>query len=104
MSTQTNATDSAAFNIGWMVLLIISALATLNHIMLPLYGDPVALALGWTGYSLYATLVVAIPFRRGEKMGLVHFLDPGDRICLSNSDHPRELHCSVFDRRRRDGH
>jgi len=67
MSTQTNATDSAAFNIGWMVLLIISALATLNHIMLPLYGDPVALALGWTGYSLYATLVVAIPFRRGER-------------------------------------
>ena len=67
MSTQTNATDSAAFNFGWMVLLIISALATLNHIMLPLYGDPVALALGWTGYSLYATLVVAIPFRRGER-------------------------------------
>jgi hypothetical protein len=67
MSTQTNTTDSAAFNIGWMVLLIISALATLNHIMLPLYGDPVALALGWTGYSLYATLVVAIPFRRGER-------------------------------------
>jgi hypothetical protein len=67
MSTQTNTTDSAAFNIGWMVLLIISALATLNHIMLPLYGDPVALALGWTGYSLYATVVVAIPFRRGER-------------------------------------
>lgn len=67
MSTQTNATDSAAFNIGWMVLLILSALATFNHIMLPLYGDPVALALGWTGYSLYATLVVAIPFRRGER-------------------------------------
>jgi len=67
MSTQTNATDNAAFNIGWMVLLIISALATLNHIMLPLYGDPVALALGWTGYSLYATVVVAIPFRRGER-------------------------------------
>ncbi len=49
MSTQTNATDSAAFNIGWIVLLFSSALATLNHIMLPLYGDPVALAIGWTG-------------------------------------------------------
>jgi len=67
MSTQTNATDSAAFNIGWIVLLFSSALATLNHIMLPLYGDPVALAIGWTGYSLYASVVIAIPFRRGER-------------------------------------
>jgi hypothetical protein len=67
MSTQTNATDSAAFNIGWIVLVSISALTTLNHIMLPLYGDPVVLALGWTGYSLYATVVFAIPFRRGER-------------------------------------
>ena len=67
MSTQTNATDSAAFNMGWIVLVIISALTALNHIMLPLYGDPVALALGWTGFSLYATVVFAIPFRRGER-------------------------------------
>jgi hypothetical protein len=67
MSTQTKATDSAAFNIGWIVLIVISALATLNHIMLPLYGDPLVLALGWTGYSLYAIVVIAIPFRRREK-------------------------------------
>ena len=67
MSTQTNATDSAAFNVSWIVLLIIPALATLNHIMLPLYGDTVTFALGWTGYSLYATVVIAIPFRRGER-------------------------------------
>ena len=67
MSTQTNATDSAAFEIGWIALLFISTLATLNHIMLPLYGDPVALGIGWTGFSLYAIMVLAIPFRRGER-------------------------------------
>ncbi len=67
MSTQTKAADSAAFNIGWITLLVISGLATLNHIMLPTYGDPVTFALGWTGYSLYATVVLAIPFRRGER-------------------------------------
>lgn len=67
MSTQTNVTDSAMFNIGWFVLLVISALATLNHIMLPAYGDPVALSIGWTGFSLYAIVVLAIPFRRGER-------------------------------------
>ncbi len=67
MSTQTKVTDSATFNIGWIVLLVIAVLATLNHIMLPTYGDPVVLSIGWTGYSLYAILVLAIPFRRGER-------------------------------------
>ena len=67
MSTQTKATHNAAFEIGWIVLLFISALATLNHIMLPLYGDPLVLALGWMGYSLYATVVFEIPIRRGER-------------------------------------
>ena len=66
MSTQTNATHNDTFTIGWMVLLFISVLATLNHMMLPLYGDDVGLAIGWTGYSLYSILVLAIPFRRGE--------------------------------------
>jgi len=48
-------------------MLIISIFATLNHIMLPVYGDPIALSMGWTGYSLYAVVVLVIPFRRGER-------------------------------------
>ena len=67
MSTQTKVTHSGTFTIGWIVLLFISALATLNHIMLPAYGDDVWLAIGWTGFSLYAIVVQAIPFRRGER-------------------------------------
>ena len=67
MSTQTKVTNSATFNIGWITLLIISVLATLNHIMLPVYGDTIEFAIGWTGYSLYAMVVLAIPFRRGER-------------------------------------
>ena len=67
MSTQTKVTLSDTFTIGWIVLLSISVLATLNHLMLPVYGDPVVLSIGWTGYSLYAILVLAIPFRRGER-------------------------------------
>ena len=67
MSTQTNSTDSAAFNISWVVMLMILILATLNHLMLPLYGDPVALSLGWTGFSLYGIVILAIPFRRDER-------------------------------------
>ena len=67
MKTQTLATHSTTFKIGWIALLVISALATLNHIMLPAYGDPGTLAIGWTGYSIYAIVVLAIPFRRGER-------------------------------------
>ena len=67
MSTQTKVTPSNAFTIGWIVLMSIAVLATLNHIMLPTYGDPVTFAIGWTGYSLYAVVVLAIPFRRGER-------------------------------------
>lgn len=67
MSTQTKVTHSDTFTIGWIVLLFISALATFNHIMLIVYGDPVVLSIGWTGYSLYAIVVLVIPFRRGER-------------------------------------
>jgi len=67
MSTQTGTTRSAPFEIGWFTLLVISVLATLNHIMLPAYGDDVGLAIGWTGFSLYAIVVLAIPFHRGER-------------------------------------
>ena len=67
MSTQTKVTHSDTFTIGWIVMLIISILATLNHIMLPVYGDPVTFAIGWTGYSLYGIVILAIPFRRGER-------------------------------------
>ena len=67
MSTQTKDAYSDTFIAGWIILMLISVLATLNHIMLPLYGDDVALALGWTGYSLYAVVVLAIPFRRCER-------------------------------------
>ena len=67
MSTLTASTRSTTFKIGWIALLSISVLATLNHLMLPTYGDPVTFALGWTGFSLYATVVIAIPFRRAER-------------------------------------
>ena len=67
MSTQTEATRSMTFKLGWTALLVISALATLNHIMLPVYGERVTFAIGWTGYSLYSIVVLAIPFRRGER-------------------------------------
>ena len=69
MSTQTNNADSSvAFQIGWIVLLGLSALATLWLItlMLTIVEDAPVL-MSWAALSLYATLILSIPFRRGEK-------------------------------------
>jgi len=68
MSTQTNATDSAAFNIGWIVLLILSVLATLWLILLmfTVPGDA-PFFMSWAAISLYTNLVLYLPFRRAEK-------------------------------------
>ena len=67
MRTSTDTDQNVTYTIGWITLLVISMLATLNHLMLPLYGDDIALSIGWTAFSLYATVVLAIPFRRGER-------------------------------------
>lgn len=68
MTARTMVTSSDTFKIGWIVLLVISGLMLLNHMMLPIYDkNNVALAIGWVAFSLYATLVVAIPFRRRER-------------------------------------
>jgi hypothetical protein len=68
MSTQTNVTRSAAFEIGWIVLLIISALAALWFILLMFtFVNEAPLFVGWAAFSLYTTLILYIPFRPGEK-------------------------------------
>ena len=68
MSTQTVATRSTMFKIGWITLLVISALATLNHVTLMfIMMDEATLFIGWAAYNLYSTVVLYIAFRRGEK-------------------------------------
>ena len=72
MSTQTaptrGTTFSTTFKIGWIALLVISALATLGHIILIFaMMDEATLFVGWAAYTLYSTVVLYIPFRRGEQ-------------------------------------
>jgi len=67
MSTQTLAARSTTFKIGWIALLVISALAVLGHISLFfVLPDEATLFLGWAAFNLYSTLVLSILFRRGE--------------------------------------
>ena len=68
MATQTMFSRGITFKIGWIVLLAISALATLGHIVLGLVMmDEATLFLGWAAFTLYSTVVLYVPFRRGEK-------------------------------------
>jgi hypothetical protein len=69
MSTQTLATRSTTFKIGWIALLVISALFALWHIIaiVAFPSDEATLFAGWAAFNLYSTLVLYIPFRRGEK-------------------------------------
>ncbi len=67
MTTQTIATRSTTFKIGWIALLVLSALAALNHIILTfVMMDEATLFIGWAAFNLYSTLVLYKPFRRGE--------------------------------------
>lgn len=69
MSVQTRgAPRNTMFTMGWIALLVISALATVGHIVLGFAMiDEATLFVGWAGFTLYSTIVLLIPFRRGEK-------------------------------------
>jgi len=68
MITSSSLVQSNRFKIGWITLLVISALAALNHIILAfVMTDEATLFIGWAAFNLYSTIVLAIPFRRGER-------------------------------------
>jgi hypothetical protein len=56
------------FKIGWIALLVVSALMTLNHIvLLVIKMDEAVLFTGWAAFNLVSTVILYIPFRRAEK-------------------------------------
>jgi len=68
MSTQTEATRSMTFKLGWIALLVISALATLSFItMIFIFTDKPTTYIAWAAYTFYASVVLYVPFRRAEK-------------------------------------
>jgi hypothetical protein len=67
MTTQTVATRNTTFKIGWITVLVISVLAALGHIILMfVIMDEATLFLGWAAFNLYSTIVLYLPFRRGQ--------------------------------------
>lgn len=68
MTEATITARSTTIKFGWWLLFVISALAILNHaaLIFVIPGEEV-LFIGWTAFSLYATLVLYFPYRRGER-------------------------------------
>jgi hypothetical protein len=59
---------SNTFKLGWVLLLVVSVLFTLNHVVLSfVINAERTLFLGWAAFTLYALLVIAIPLRQGAR-------------------------------------
>jgi hypothetical protein len=67
MSATLNTSHNARFKTGQIILLVAAALMTLNHVVIIFVLDDPVLFLGYTAFTLYALVVIAIPFRRCEK-------------------------------------
>lgn len=67
MASQVLANRNLAFKVGWIALLFISVAATLGHIILMFAALNMATAfIGLAAYTSYASVVLYLPFRRGE--------------------------------------
>jgi len=67
MVTSGTLVQGSRAKAGWILLLAVSALMTLNHLVLIFALSEPTLFIGWTAFNLYACLVLWFPFRRGER-------------------------------------
>jgi hypothetical protein len=67
MTANSSFVQNNRFKVGWLIALILSAVMTLNHLVLMFVVKELGLFIGWAAFNLYATLVLWFPFRRGEK-------------------------------------
>jgi hypothetical protein len=57
-----------AYKVGWSVLFGLSALSVLSYLVL-IFAVPAMVDsfIAWATFSLYSAIILAIPFRRGER-------------------------------------
>src|SRR5258706_6599966 len=67
MSATVKSGHNSRFKAGWIILLVVAALFTLQHLSLIFILKEPTLFAGFAAFNLYAFLVIYIPFRRGEK-------------------------------------
>ena len=67
MAAAVTVSHTARFKTGRIILLVAAALMTLNHAVIIFILDNPVLFMGYTAFTLYALVVIAIPFRHREK-------------------------------------
>jgi hypothetical protein len=66
MDTPVTVGRNPRFKTGWILLLVIAALMTINHLSLLFVLSEPTLFAGFAAFNLYACVVLAMPFRRHE--------------------------------------
>jgi len=68
MTANDSPAQTRTFTICWWILLIITLLSALGHLglLFTLPGEEL-LFLGWTVLSVYAAVIVAVPYKQGER-------------------------------------
>ncbi len=68
MATKAALAQNTRFKIGWMILLVLTALMAVNHIALSIYSPmDTTPAIGFAAFNLYALVIILIPFRKFER-------------------------------------
>jgi hypothetical protein len=67
MVTSGRLVQGAFFKTGWILALVVSALMTLNHLVLIFVLNQPTLFIGWAAFNVYACLVLLFPFRQGAQ-------------------------------------
>lgn len=72
MSQLTLSNHSATSKAGWGILLFVAVSNVLGHIGLAIFeSGPDTVFIAWASFNLLAAVILAIPYRRGEKWAWV---------------------------------
>ncbi|MGL4649496.1 MAG: hypothetical protein ACRC1H_08800 [Caldilineaceae bacterium] len=66
LANQATSRAGNSYAVGWVLLLLVAGLMTLNHVSMAFILDEPELFVGFTFFNLYALAVLAIPFHRRE--------------------------------------
>lgn len=68
MSELTRSNQSTTSKIGWILLLFVAISNVLGHIGLAIFeSGPDTVFIAWASFNFLAAIILAIPYRRGEK-------------------------------------
>jgi hypothetical protein len=67
MSAQILNNTNSRFRIAWLIMVVLSAASAVNSFVLIFLESAPEFVVGWVAFNLFSTIVLLIPFRRGER-------------------------------------